>query len=250
MLLSVRAICLDIRCQSSLVKLGQNAMCTSSTLHRKSYLDLPEDFSDVEIPTKAKLPVLTKVPILPTNVRVTKMKKNLHFMRGPEEVHNALLHEQYGIVALSGGRLRFGHLEMIRMIVSRNLDVSRMFAIWRIDDPWQPVTKRGIGKRHGGGKGPIDHYVTPIKEGRMIIEVGGRCVYEEVKPWLEQIAHILPFKAMAVDQKTLLARKKLDELKEKRNMNPYTYKYLIMNRMCGSQNWVKPMDKLYFGKYV
>lgn len=55
-------------------------------------------FSDVQIPTKPKLPVLTKVPILPANVRPRKMKKNLHFMRGPEEVHNALLHEQYGIV--------------------------------------------------------------------------------------------------------------------------------------------------------
>lgn len=72
----------------------------------------------------------------------------------------------------------------------------------------------------------------------------------QVKPFLDQIAHILPFKAIAVDQKTLLAMKKLEELKEERNLNPYTYKYLIMNQMCGSQNWVKPIDRLYFGKYV
>lgn len=31
----------------------------------------------------------------------------------------------------------------------------------------------------GGGKGAIDHYVTPIKAGRVIIEVGGHCEYFE-----------------------------------------------------------------------
>lgn len=32
----------------------------------------------------------------------------------------------------------------------------------------------------GGGKGAIDHYVTPVKAGRVIIEVGGPVEYEEV----------------------------------------------------------------------
>lgn len=32
----------------------------------------------------------------------------------------------------------------------------------------------------GGGKGAIDHYVTPIKSGRVIIEVGGPVEYAEV----------------------------------------------------------------------
>ena len=225
-------------------------MSTSAAQHRRNYLEDLEDYSGIEMASRPKLPILPKVPILPAGIKYAKMRKSLHLIRGPEPVHNALLHDQYGIMALCGGRLRHGHLEMIRMTVTRNLDVSRMFAIWRIDGPWQPISKRGVGKRHGGGKGAIDHYVTPIKEGRIIIEVGGKCSFEEVKPWLAKIAHILPFKAMAVDQKTILAMKKLEELKEQRNINPYTYKYLIMNRMCGSQNWVKPMDKIYFGKYV
>ena len=32
----------------------------------------------------------------------------------------------------------------------------------------------------GGGKGAIDHYVTPIKAGRVIVEVGGPIEFEEV----------------------------------------------------------------------
>jgi len=32
----------------------------------------------------------------------------------------------------------------------------------------------------GGGKGNIDHYVTPIRSGRIIIEIAGHCEYVEV----------------------------------------------------------------------
>ena len=39
---------------------------------------------------------------------------------------------------------------------------------------------QGQGHRMGGGKGAIDHYVTPIKAGRVIMEVGGHCEYFEV----------------------------------------------------------------------
>lgn len=76
--------------------------------------------------------------------------------------------------------MRSEHFEMARLVVARKLDQKRMFAIWRVDPPWQPVTKKGQGQRMGGGKGAIDHYVTPIKAGRIILEVGGKCDYAEV----------------------------------------------------------------------
>lgn len=130
------------------------------------------------------------------------MQKRLILMRGPELVHNNLLHKQFGIVAMGGGRLRHGHYEMIRLGeifeskgrlersylnvnffagIGRKLDINRMFAIWRIPAPWQPVTKKGQGQRMGGGKGAIDHYVTPVKAGRIIVEMGGKCEFEEVR---------------------------------------------------------------------
>jgi len=39
---------------------------------------------------------------------------------------------------------------------------------------------QGQGQRMGGGKGSIDHYVTPIRSGRIIIEIAGHCEYLEV----------------------------------------------------------------------
>jgi large subunit ribosomal protein L16 len=73
-------------------------------------------------------------------------------MRGPELVHNKLIHKQYGIIALSGGSLKFGHYEMIRMAVNRMINQERAFAIWRVDPPSKPKTKHGQGKKLGGGK--------------------------------------------------------------------------------------------------
>jgi len=49
-----------------------------------------------------------------------------------------------------------------------------MFAIWRIDAPWKPITKKPVGSRMGGGKGNIHHYVTPVKANRIILEMGGK----------------------------------------------------------------------------
>lgn len=40
--------------------------------------------------------------------------------------------------------MKFIHFENIRMGLLRKLDWSRMFAIWRIDSPWQAVTKKVI----------------------------------------------------------------------------------------------------------
>ena len=82
--------------------------------------------------------------------------------------------------ALGGGQLHHGHFEMLRIGINKKIEESKMFAVWRIDAPWKPVVSRGIGRKMGGGKGSIDHYVTPVKAGRIIVEVGGECQFNEV----------------------------------------------------------------------
>lgn len=70
---------------------------------------------DVEFTDRPKLKIVEKVPQYAANLRPPKMQKRLILMRGPELVHNNLLHKQFGIVAMGGGRLRYGHYEMIRL---------------------------------------------------------------------------------------------------------------------------------------
>lgn len=97
--------------------------------------------------------------------------------------------------ALGGGYLHFGHMEMMRLTINRRMDPRTTFARWRINAPYKPITRKGLGQRMGGGKGNIDHYVTPVKYGRMIVEVGGRLELGEVEPILKEVAKKLPFPA-------------------------------------------------------
>lgn len=124
--------------------------------------------------------MMLKVPQY-VNIRPPKMQKKLILMRGPEMEHNKkLVHKQFGVIALTGGRIKYPHIEMARLGIGRKLDTRRMFAIWRIPEPWQPLHKRGIGIQLGGGKGAIDHYCSPIRAGRVILEIGGNCEFGEV----------------------------------------------------------------------
>ena len=97
--------------------------------------------------------------------------------------------------ALGGGYLHWGHLEMMRLTINRRMDPRTTFARWRIFSPYKPITRKGLGQRMGGGKGAIDHYVTPVKYGRLIVEVGGRLELGEVEPILKEVAKKLPFPA-------------------------------------------------------
>lgn len=194
--------------------------------------------------------VLDKAPNYANHIRPPKMQKRLKLMRGPEVVHTKLQHRQYGIIAEGGGRLKYPHYEMARLSIGRKLDTTRMFAIWRVPAPWQPLTKKGIGVRMGSGKGAIDHYATPIKAGRVILEIAGRCEFEEVKAALEHVAVNLPFKARAVSQEMMDQMDADKEEKKKTNLNPYTKQYLIQNNLGGCHRWLSPMDHKHFGEYL
>ncbi|XP_045475065.1 39S ribosomal protein L16, mitochondrial [Harmonia axyridis] len=214
------------------------------------YFPAPKNFDHIEIPEKTRLRFIEKVPQFTQGIRAPKMQKKLRFMRGPEEVHNTLIHKQYGIMALGGGRMKWQHFDMLRLSTGRKLDNNRMFAVWRVDPPWQPVTKKGQGQRMGGGKGAIDHYVSPIKAGRIIFEVGGKCEYAEVQKLLEDLAKKMPFKAMAVSQE-ILDKMAADEKWElENNKNKFTMKYMIQNNMGGCHRWLSPFDFKFLGKYL
>lgn len=203
------------------------------------YLAPPIKYDDITIPDRPKLRMMEKIPQYPPNLKPPKMQKKLKFMYGPEMFHTELIHKQYGIMALCGGRLRWGHFEMMRLGIGRKIDVNKMFAIWRVDAPWQPITKKGQGQRMGGGKGAIDHYVTPIKSGRIILELAGRLEYKEAFPILNMVAQKLPFKAQVVSQELLI---KMQEKNSQENLNPITMKYMIQNNLNGCNNWTSPRD--------
>lgn len=81
---------------------------------------------------------------------------------------------------MGGGHLLHGHFEMMRNGINRKLNTKKAFAIYRVEAPWFSHTKKAIGHRMGGGMGNISYYSTPVKEKRVILEIAGMVIFEEV----------------------------------------------------------------------
>lgn len=101
----------------------------------------------------------------------------------------------------------------------------------------------------GGGKGKIIDWCTPVRAGRVLFEVAGRCDYDEVHFFLNEVANLMPCLSMAVSQQ------KLDNLKWERdelqrlNMNPLTMKRLIEHNYAGVHNYCLAHDLLWQFEY-
>ncbi|UYV79793.1 MRPL16 [Cordylochernes scorpioides] len=194
------------------------------------------------------LPPMDKEPTaMPNDVKPPKLSKHLEYVFGPELVHNKLIHEQFGIMALEGGYLNHEHLVKLQNRINSSINPEKMFAIWRVDAPWMPRYKRGPGKKMGGGKGDIHHYATPVKAGRIIVEVGGDIDYAQAKSFLDTEAKTLPIQAMMVSPNIL---HKIDlEFQDiqNSNINPFNLERCVKYRMLlfSEHNPRKNLEKWY-----
>jgi len=203
-------------------------------------------------PDRYRLPIMPKVPGVWTTgaLRPPKQTKELWRMMGEERVHNQLVLDQFGIVALTGGMLKHKHFEVMRMGIGRKVKAKESFGLYRVDAPYKPITDHGQGKRMGGGKGAIDHYGTPIRAGRVVVEVGGQIIWEEVQPWLSKVAAKLPFEALAVNSEMLRKLNEEEERLLRSNQNPITFEWLVRNNIFNCQHYLSTYDKKWFGKFI
>ncbi|XP_067260085.1 39S ribosomal protein L16, mitochondrial [Chanodichthys erythropterus] len=209
--------------------------------------EVPPDFSDIVLPEKPKLKFLEKVPNLK---QAKKEMKKLRDIQGPAKSATTFTKGQYGIVALGGGYLHWGHMEMMRLTINRRIDPSTTFALWRFRAPHKPITRKGLGQRMGGGKGAIDHYVTPVKCGRLVVEVGGRVELGEVEAVLTEVAKKLPFPAKVVSRESLAALHQEQAERETNNQNPWTFQRVARANMLGIRKVLSPFDIHNHGRYA
>ncbi|KFP97150.1 hypothetical protein N329_08046, partial [Haliaeetus albicilla] len=134
--------------------------------------------------------------------------------------------------ALGGGYLHWGHFEMIRLTIGRSMDPKTMFAIWRVPAPSKTVTRKSLGHR-----------------GRLVVEVGGRCEFEEVKPFLTQVARKLPFPAVPIARDGLDQMRHEEEEKRLNNQNPWTFERIVTANMLGMRKYLSPYDLQLKGRY-
>lgn len=213
----------------------------------KTY-DVPPDYSGVVMPEKPKLKFINKVPNFK---KVKKEMKRLNDIRGPAKGADKFTEKgQYGIVALGGGFLHWGHIEMMRLTINRRMDPRTTYASWRINAPYKPITAKGLGKRMGGGKGAIDHYVSPVRTGRLVLEMGGKIELGDVEPVLKEVAKKLPFPAKVVSRESLAAMYKEHEERAANNQNPWTFETVAKGNMMGVRKVLSSFDLRNHGRYA
>uniref|UniRef100_W6NIB9 Ribosomal protein L10e L16 and Frag1 DRAM Sfk1 domain containing protein n=1 Tax=Haemonchus contortus TaxID=6289 RepID=W6NIB9_HAECO len=190
----------------------------------------PVTFENVKFPPNGQLK-LPKMPPEPEydpdkGEKKYKTTKRMIEARGVEEVHTELIHEQYGLAAVSGGFISADDFKFIQERVNKNLR-DKQFAIWRVDPPWLPRTKKAQGTRLGGGKGSIHHYVTPVKAKRIILEVGGHITEIEAQSFLLYLCERFLFPVEFVSEKILAERREAEKEIAEHNQNPFNWDRVI-----------------------
>ncbi|CAB3402326.1 unnamed protein product [Caenorhabditis bovis] len=184
-------------------------ICAQQVRGMKKY-QFPVTYENVRFPPNGqrKLPVMPSEPFYDAEKGEKKYKstKRMIEARGVEEIHTELIHEQYGLAAVSGGFISSDDFKFLQDRINKNL-IDNQFAIWRVDPPWLPRTKKAQGTRLGGGKGSIQKYVTPVRANRIILEVGGYITEIEAKAFLLYLCERFSFPVEFVSEKMLAERR-------------------------------------------
>lgn len=111
--------------------------------------------------------------------------------RGNETRGVELAFGAYGLKALEPRWITARQIEAARRAMTHS--IQRGGKIWIRIFPDKPVTRKPPEVTLGGGKGAVDHYVAPIKSGRILFEIDG-VTREAAREAMRLAAHKLPVK--------------------------------------------------------
>ncbi|MAF20748.1 MAG: 50S ribosomal protein L16 [Parcubacteria group bacterium] len=129
--------------------------------------------------------------LAPKKVKHRKWQKGRRRNKGKESRGTQVSFGSYGLKIMEPCWMTARQIEAARRAMTRY--VQRGGKIWIRIFPDKPVTKKGIEVPMGGGKGSVDHYVSPVKAGRIIFEMDG--VSEDMaREAMRKAGHKLPVK--------------------------------------------------------
>ena len=105
----------------------------------------------------------------PKQTKFRKQRKGK--IRGLETRSNTIIFGEYGLKVLECGRISARQIEAARRAITRK--VKRRGKLWIRMFPSVPVTAKPVEVRMGKGKGAVDHWVCPVKAGKILYEIGG-----------------------------------------------------------------------------
>ncbi|MBI4119534.1 MAG: 50S ribosomal protein L16 [Parcubacteria group bacterium] len=133
--------------------------------------------------------------LIPKKVKHRKWQKGRSRYRTVETRGTELKFGSYGLQALESSWVDSRQIEAARKAITHNM--KREGKMWIRIFPDKPVTKRPPEVTMGGGKGSVDHYVFPVRPGRVLFEIDGvtRGIAEEA---LRIAGHKMPVKTKII----------------------------------------------------
>lgn len=109
------------------------------------------------------------MPLMPKRVKYRKAQRGSRagiFTRGSEVSFG-----EFGLKSLENGWIKNNQIEAARVVLTRRLRQGGRLFIRIFPD--KPVTKKPAETRMGKGKGESDHWVSVVKRGKVLFELGG-----------------------------------------------------------------------------
>lgn len=131
--------------------------------------------------------------LVPKKVKHRKHRKGR--IKGVAQKGSFVNFGSYGLRAEGKGYITARQIEAARRAIIRYL--RKGGKMWIRIFPDKPITKKGQEVPMGGGKGSVDHYATPVKEGRVVFEIDG-IPEEKAKEALQKAGDKLPMKTKFV----------------------------------------------------
>lgn len=97
----------------------------------------------------------------------------------------------FGLKSMGTKWITARQIEAARLAIIRSL--KKKGKLWFRIFPYKPITSKGAEAPMGAGKGKVDHYVFPIRPGRIIFELDG-VDEEKARDSLRKAAAKLPIK--------------------------------------------------------
>jgi large subunit ribosomal protein L16 len=105
----------------------------------------------------------------PKRTKFRKQQKGRN--RGLANTGNLVSFGDFGLKAISRGRLTSRQIEAARRTITRH--VKRGGKLWIRVFPDKPVSKKPLEVRMGKGKGSVEYWVAQIQPGRVLYEIEG-----------------------------------------------------------------------------
>jgi large subunit ribosomal protein L16 len=109
--------------------------------------------------------------LVPKKVKHRKWMKGRRKTRKIEMRGASLSYGSYGLKAMSSAWIDSRQIESARRAITNS--VKRAGKVFIRIFPDKPVTERPPEVTMGGGKGSVDHYVFPVRPGRIMFEMDG-----------------------------------------------------------------------------